>query len=52
MVEAMDGKQSSLKEQLVQVKEMLNKSQLDKEVAESEKNELMEALSKVVQILC
>lgn len=47
MVDAMDGKQSSLREELVAVKEQLNRALLDKEVMEVEKTEVVEALTKV-----
>ena len=47
----MDGKQSSLREQLVTTKEALNRSVLAKEIMEAEKSEVVEALSKVKSIL-
>ena len=43
----MDGEKSSLREQLVTVKEALNKSILAKEIMEAEKSEVVEALAKV-----
>ena len=46
----MDGEKSSLREQLVTVKEALNKSILAKEIMEAEKSEVVEALAKVLNI--
>ena len=43
----MDGKQSSLREQLVIIKEKLNRAVLDKEIMEAEQGEIVEALTKV-----
>ena len=43
----LDGKQSSLREQLVTTKEALNRAVLDKEIMEAEKAEVVEALCKV-----
>ena len=47
----MDDKQSSLKEQLVVIKEKLNKAVLDKEIMEAEQGELGEALTKVLSMV-
>lgn len=51
MVEAMDGKHSSLREELVTMKEQFSRSTLDKEVMEAEKTEVVEALTKVYLVI-
>lgn len=46
-LEQLEVKKSSLKKELMLVKEALNKATLEKEVSENEKVEMAEALSKV-----